>query len=166
MQLTGDAVVLRPLEPADEQPLRAIRRAPEVEEWWMPLEDDFPWRDDPDAKRFAIVLDGRVVGLIQYGEETEPSYRHAWIDLFVDPDVRGRALGVDAIETLVRHLVSSLGHHRITIDPTVGNDAAIRCYSKAGFRRVGVMRAAERDWRTGRWRDALLMERVEMNVPE
>ena len=39
------------------------------------------------------------------------------------------------------------------------NVAAIRCYAKAGFRPVGVMRAAWRD-RRGRWRDVLLMELV------
>ena len=162
MELRGEAVVLRPLVAEDAEPLRAIREKPEVKEWWMPVEDDFPDRDDPDATRFTILLDGAVVGLIQYGEESEPAYRHAWIDLFVDPDVRGRGLGPDAIEALVRHLVDDLGHHRITIDPTLENEAAIRAYEKAGFERVGVMRAAERDWQTGRWRDALFMERIEL----
>jgi aminoglycoside 6'-N-acetyltransferase len=159
-ELRGEAVVLRPLAPDHAEALRAIRETPEVKEWWMPLEDDFPFGDDPDATRFTIFHEGEIAGLIQYGEETEPSYRHAWIDLFVDPRVRGRGLGPDAIETLVRHLTEDLGHHRMTIDPTLENAAAIRAYEKAGFERVGVMRAAERDWQTGRWRDALLMERV------
>ncbi len=158
--LRGEHVVLRPLAPDDAAALRAIREQPEVEEWWMPVEDDFPFGDDPTATRFTIFIDGDVVGLIQYGEETEPSYRHAWIDLFVDSLVRGRGVGPDAIETLVRHLTADLGHHRITIDPTLANAAAVRAYLKAGFRPVGVLHAAERDWQTGEWRDALLMERV------
>ena len=33
--------------------------------------------DDPSATRFAIVLDGAVIGMVQYGEEEEPAYRHA-----------------------------------------------------------------------------------------
>ena len=162
MELRGEAVVLRPLDAGDAERLRAIRRKPEVEEWWMPLEDDFPFRDDPDVVRLTILLDDAVVGMIQYGEESEPAYRHAWIDIFVDPEVRGRGVGPDAIETLVRHLVDDRGHHRITIDPTLENTAAVRAYEKAGFQRVGVMRAAERDWQTGRWRDALFMERIEL----
>ena len=125
------------------------------------MEDAFPF-DEPSSTRFTIWADGEIAGLIQYGEETEPAYRHAWIDLFVDPRVRGRGLGPDAIETLVRHLVDGVGHHRVTIDPTLQNSAAIRAYEKAGFRRVGVMQAAERDWQTGRWRDALFMERIEL----
>jgi aminoglycoside 6'-N-acetyltransferase len=37
------------------------------------------------------------------------------------------------------------------------NVAAVRCYEKVGFRRVGVLRSYERD-AGGGWRDGLLME--------
>ena len=101
-----------------------------------------------------------MAGMIQYGEEPEPDYRHAWVDIFVDP-ARGRSgIGTDAIRALVRHLTADRGHHRITIDPALDNVAAIGCYEKAGFRCVGTMEAAERDAGTGRWRDVLLMELV------
>lgn len=159
-ELRGERVVLRPLAEADAPALRAIRTAPEVAAWWGPLEDDFPESDDPDATRFTIHRDGAVAGLIQFGEEPDPGYRHAWIDIFVDP-AHGRAgVGTDAIRTLIRHLTDDRGHHRITIDPAVDNAAAIGCYAKAGFRTVGVIEAAWRDCHTGRWRDALLMELV------
>ena len=160
MELTGEKVVLRPVTEADAEPLRSIRRRPQVEEWWAPIEDDFPFADDPDATRFAIVHEGEVAGMVQYGEETEPMYRHAWIDIFVDPARHGRGLCTDTIRTLLRHLIDDRGHHRVTIDPTVGNDAALRCYERAGFERVGIMRRAERYWRTGEWRDAIFMEYV------
>jgi aminoglycoside 6'-N-acetyltransferase len=42
----------------------------------------------------------------------------------------------------------------------VGNEAAIRAYEKAGFRRVGVMRRYERNPDGSGWRDGLLMELV------
>ena len=160
MELTGEKVVLRPLAEADAEALRSIRKRPQVEEWWTPVEDDFPASDDPDSTRLTILHEDEVAGLIQYGEETEPMYRHAWIDIFLDPARHGRGLCTDAIRTLLRHLTEDLGHHRVTIDPTVGNDAALRCYERAGFERVGVMRRAERDWRTGEWRDAIFMEYV------
>lgn len=48
----------------------------------------------------------------------------------------------------------------MTIDAAADNTPAIRCYEKAGFRRVGVMRAAWRDGWTGIWRDTLFMELV------
>jgi aminoglycoside 6'-N-acetyltransferase len=58
----------------------------------------------------------------------------------------------------VRHLIDDLCHHRITIDPAAANTAAIRAYEKVGFRRVGVMRQAERDADGEGWHDSLLME--------
>ncbi len=57
-------------------------------------------------------------------------------------------------------LIHERGHHRVTIDPAAHNHAAIRCYEKAGFVRVGVMRLAERDSDGNGWHDALLMELV------
>ena len=158
--LNGTGVVLQPIGASDAPALRAMRLEPEIAAWWGPLEDDFPFGDDPDASRFAIRRGGAVAGLIQYGEELEPMYRHAWIDLFVGPSHGRRGVGTDAIVTLVRHLTEDRGHHRITIDPAVDNVPAVGCYEKAGFRRVGVMQAAERDPLSGRWRDALLMELV------
>lgn len=162
--LQGDRVVLRPLAADDAPALRTMRSTPEVAAWWGPLEDDFPFGDDPDATRFTIRRDGALAGLIQFGEEPEPMYRHAWIDLFVDPRQGRRGIGTDAIATLVRHLIEDRGHHRITIDPALDNVAAVGCYEKAGFRRVGVMHAAERDPASGRWRDALMMELVVPSV--
>lgn len=158
--LRGASVALEPLAEADAPALRAMRLEPEVAAWWGPLEDDFPFGDDPDATRFTIRRDGAVAGLIQFGEEPEPMYRHAWIDLFVDPALGRQGVGTDAIVTLVRHLTEDRGHHRVTIDPALDNVAAVGCYEKAGFRRVGVMQTAERDPLSGRWRDALLMELV------
>jgi aminoglycoside 6'-N-acetyltransferase len=43
------------------------------------------------------------------------------------------------------------------IDPAADNQAAIHCYSKVGFRPVGVMRNYERGM-DGTWRDGLLMD--------
>jgi aminoglycoside 6'-N-acetyltransferase len=97
-----------------------------------------------------------VIGLVQYGEETEPDYRHASIDVFLSASVHGRGLGSEVVAVLAAYLVDECGHHRITIDPATGNAAAIRAYTK-GFRPVGVMRRYERDGE-GSWRDGLLMD--------
>jgi aminoglycoside 6'-N-acetyltransferase len=58
------------------------------------------------------------------------------------------------------YLLRERGHHRITIDPAAENAAAVRCYTKAGFRPVGIMRLAERDADGRGWHDALMMELV------
>ena len=153
-------MILRPLAEGDEAELRRIHETPEVSRWWDEPADGFPWTDDPEATRLAIEVDGAVAGMIQFGEELEPKYRHATIDLFVDPAFHGRGLGTEAVRRVVRILIEDRGHHRITIDPAVENTAAIRAYERAGFRPVGVMRAYERDTGGGGWHDGLLMELV------
>jgi aminoglycoside 6'-N-acetyltransferase len=158
-ELRGEHVLLRPLASRDGDELRAIRSTPEVSAWWGRLEDDFPSGDDPRATRMTVVVEGAVAGLVQFTEEPEPEYRHAEVDLFIDPRLHGRGVGTDAVATLVRHLLEDRGHHRLTIVPAADNAAAIRCYEKAGFSRVGVTRSSWRD-PDGRWRDELLMELV------
>ena len=154
------------MQEGDAGELRRLRAAPAVAAWWGPLEEDFPLGDEPEVTRLCILVGDRIVGLIQYGEEPDESFRHAWIDIFVDAELHGRGIGTDALETLVEHLLTDGGHHRVTIDPAADNLAAIRSYEKAGFRRVGVMESAERDEHTGRWRDVILMELVRLPQPE
>jgi aminoglycoside 6'-N-acetyltransferase len=150
-------MVLRPLAKGDEAELLRIRRAPEVMRWWDEPEPDFPW-DEPEATRLTIEVDGRVAGLIQYSEENEPKYRHAMIDLFIDPALHNRGIGSEALREVVRHLFEERGHHRATIDPATENAAAIRAYEKVGFKPIGVLREHERDTGGEGWHDSLLMD--------
>jgi aminoglycoside 6'-N-acetyltransferase len=150
-------MILRPLAEGDEAELRRIHATPEVVRWWDVPDEDFPW-DEPESTRLTIEVDGKVAGLIQFWEELEPKYRHAGIDLFLDPALHGRGLGTAAVRCVVRHLIDDRGHHRVTIDPAAANVAAIRAYEKVGFERVGVMRRYERDAGGDGWHDGLLME--------
>lgn len=161
IELYGDRVVLRSTIDTDRSALVAIRSTVAVHQRWR--------GDDLDAEFDADLADeeveqltirdpaGRVVGLIQFGEEQDPDYRHAALDIYVDPDVHRHGYASDAIRTLVTFLFDAMRHHRLTIDPAADNEAAIACYLKVGFVPVGVMRAYER--RTdGTWADGLLME--------
>ena len=165
-RIAGSRLVLRPLAEGDEAELSRIHRTPEVALWWGAPDEGFPWTDEPDATRFTIEVDGNLAGMIQFGEEPTPKYRHATIDLFLDPALHGQGLGTEAIRRLVRHLIDERRHHRITIDPGVANEAAIRSYEKAGFRPVGVMRRYERPVDGDEWRDGLLMELLAEDLAE
>jgi aminoglycoside 6'-N-acetyltransferase len=160
VELKGDRVVLRPLQVDDVPVLVEIQAQPSVARWWGPPNEEDLRRQaagESEETSFAITFDGAVAGLIQYAEENEPMYRHAGIDLFLSEELQGRGLGTDAVRTLARHLVHDRGHHRLTIDPSADNVAAISAYEKVGFKPVGVMRQYERSPEGG-WRDGLLMD--------
>jgi RimJ/RimL family protein N-acetyltransferase len=153
--LEGDIVQLVPLTESHLPALRRIRNTPEVRARWGEPEDDGL---DDDVICFAILIEGIVRGMVQYSEEPDLAYRHASIDIYVDPAVHGRGVGRDAVRALARHLINDRGHHRIVIDPAADNEPAIRCYTAVGFKPVGVMRDYERNTDGKGWHDGLLMD--------
>jgi aminoglycoside 6'-N-acetyltransferase len=171
--LRGESVLLRRVTDGDVGELTRILAAPEVARWWEGYDEDRV-RDelvaDGDGGSFAIIPvadgeQGRPVGFIQYYEQDDPDYRHAGLDLFVDPAHQGLGLGRSAIITLARHLIDVRGHHRIIIDPPVGNERAIGVYRSVGFRDVGVMRRYERR-ADGSWGDNLLLDLLADELPD
>jgi aminoglycoside 6'-N-acetyltransferase len=158
--LRGAVVRLRPAVAGDVAVLAAIRATPEVRARWRGADDlaaeVAEAMDELGDGYLAIELDGRVVGAIQWAAEEDPEYRHASMDIFLDPSVHGRGVGEDAVRTLAVHLVDGEGFHRLVIDPAADNAAAIRCYEKVGFKPVGIMRQYERD--AHGWHDGLLMD--------
>ncbi len=159
--LTGPRVRLRPGHQRDVPSLRAILAEPSVACWWgeppPAAEIEASLRGEPDGALLVIEADGQVAGGIQFSEENEPMYRHAGIDIYLSRRWQGRGIGAEAIGLLARFLCGPRGHHRLTIDPAAANHAAIRCYQKAGFRPVGLMRQYERG-PDGQFHDGLLMD--------
>jgi aminoglycoside 6'-N-acetyltransferase len=158
--LQGERVRLRPLEASDVERLVEIGAEPEVARWWgeitaESLLEKAEGRDDATA--FAIEADGELVGLAQFSEPGEDEFKYASVDLFLSSSVHNRGLGRDAVRTLSRWLFDERGHHRLTIDPALANEQAIRAYEAVGFQRVGILR---RYWRDpeGIWQDGLLLD--------
>ena len=168
LELRGGQVTLRTVTAEHVPRLRDILATPEVRGRWGDEAASAQWPfDDPSSVRFAVMTPDhsageadaeQIVGMIQYGEEDEPAYRHASIDIFLDPAAHGRHIGRDAVRVLARHLIEDRGHHRLVIDPAADNAAAIRCYAAVGFRPVGTMRNYERDVDADTWHDGLLMD--------
>jgi aminoglycoside 6'-N-acetyltransferase len=157
IRLTGPRVTLRSTTPDDAATLAPIRNEPEVLRWWGHLEPGEMDEFVADEHSLAIEVDGVVVGAVQYGEEEDPMYRNANIDVYLTASRHGEGFGSEAVLVLARYLIEERGHHRLTIDPAAENRAAIRAYEKVGFRPVGVMRSYERG-PDGTFHDGLLME--------
>lgn len=167
IELIGRRVTLRTTTEADRSALIAIRSTDEVQLRWKGDDLDAEFTDDladDETSRLTITETGgnekpagRVLGLVQFYEEEDPDYRHASIDIYVDPAVHRQGVATDTLQTLVTYLFDELGHHRLTIDPAADNKPAIACYGAIGFTPVGVMRSYERQL-DGTWADGLLME--------
>lgn len=152
-------VVLRPIDGADVQELAGILAERSVSRWWGEHDLDKVRSEflGGPAHSMAIEVGGLLAGAVQFTEEPGPDYRHASVDIFLSGEWQGRGYGPEALKLLASHLINSRGHHRITIDPALENNRAIRAYASVGFRSVGVMRQYERR-SDGSWRDALLMD--------
>jgi aminoglycoside 6'-N-acetyltransferase len=155
-ELTGPRVRLVPCAPEHHARLREIHLEPEVRRWWQDPADNFP-ADMTGGVNYTVLLDDEIIGFAQWYEETDPMFRHAGLDLFLDPAVHGRGLGTETARVLCAHLIDDHGFHRLEIDPEVSNEVAIASYRKLGFKPVGVMRKYSRD-RFGLWKDSLLMD--------
>lgn len=167
MILRGPRLVVRSMQDTDVDRLAEIAAEPEIWQRWgevsaADLREKLAGLDDVAA--LVVELDGEVAGLIQYHEETDPDYRHAGVDMFLAGTARGQGYGREALLLVAAHLFEERGHHRLTIDPAADNEPAIRCYTAAGFRTVGVMRRYERG-RDGSFHDGLLMELVRPDQP-
>jgi len=159
--LTAGRLTIRPGQPGDAARLRAILAEPSVACWWgepdgePAIEADLA--GDGSGALLVIEIGGQVAGGIQYHEEDDPMYRHAGIDIYLSGGFQGQGAGRQAIALLAGWLLGPRGHHRITIDPAVANEQAIRCYAAVGFRPVGVLRQYERG-PDGTFHDGLLMD--------
>jgi aminoglycoside 6'-N-acetyltransferase-1b len=133
---------------------------PHVAEWWgggvasAHLEDTkhkyLPRLDDTSSvQSYFALLHGDPFGFIQsyaalgcgdgwWEGETDPGVRG--IDQFVgDGSKLGQGLGTRMVTAFVRKLFEDPSVTRVQTDPDPANSRAIRCYEKAGFRRVGTI---------------------------
>ena len=155
-ELRGERTVIRPAEERDADLLVAWHDDPEVARYW---DDERFTREEmrerlrrPQVEAFVIEADEAPVGYLQVWAEGDGG----GIDMFLTPGARGRGLGPDAARAVARHLRDARGWQRVTVDPYVWNEGAIRAWRRAGFRDVEEHEPDEEH--TARW---LLMEFVD-----
>jgi RimJ/RimL family protein N-acetyltransferase len=93
-----------------------------------------------DSACWVIERDDRPIGFANY-RDYHPKGKSAEIGIGIgEPDLWGKHLGRDALETLVRYLFDELGLHRIGLSVVAFNDRAIAMYKTVGFEVEGVER--------------------------
>lgn len=152
--LTDGPLVLRPSRPTDAAPLLDLLLEPAVHEWWG--DNDLDSVTDEIVGAWTIEVGGTVAGILECHEETEPMYLEVAFDIMLGTRWHGHGYGRRALRLAIDYFVGR-GYHRFSIDPTVANVAAVRCYTAVGFQPVGILRQAERA-PSGEWRDSLLMD--------
>lgn len=145
VQVRGRLTALRPADANDVERLVAWHADPEVSRYW----DGETFTRAEMAERLAredveawiVEEKDEPVGYLQ----VHPN----GLDMFLVPAARGRGLGPDAARAMAEHLVRERGRDRVTVDPYVWNESAVRAWERAGF--VEVSRHEGDDEHTAPW---------------
>jgi aminoglycoside 6'-N-acetyltransferase-1b len=148
-------LAFRPLTLADLPLLHEWLSRPHVAEWWgaTPSPAEIAADFGPSIAGgvphwcFIALLDGAPMGFIQAYAPAGWHHEGWWLDEH-DPGVRGidqfladasqlgLGLGTAMVRAFVDELLCDPSVTRIQTDPVPDNGRAIRCYEKAGFRRL------------------------------
>jgi RimJ/RimL family protein N-acetyltransferase len=132
----------RPLTAADLPLVAQWLTRPHVAEWWVG-----PIGLEPGLRQVLVVLDGKAIGYFQSYQAAACHTDGWWLDV-TDPGVfgidqfladaakLGQGLGTQLVRAFVAELFADPRVTRVQVDPSPLNTRAIRCYEKAGFRRV------------------------------
>ncbi len=161
---------LRPLTPADIDPLTRACQDPETARWTtipQPYNRDHSvgfvteiardgWRTGSTAI-FAIADETGYCGTIDLRMDN-PDPLIAEIGYNTAPWARGRGYMTHAVRTITRYAFDAFGFERVEWRAMVGNDASRRVAEKAGFTFEGVARCAtqHRDERPDFWVGAVI----------
>ena len=163
--LTGELVVLRPLDEGDYEAMAAAMADPEVARLtgshgeigeerareWMRTR-----KDQTDRLDLAIVdrSTGTVVGEAVLND-WDPDNQCCNFRILIGPAGQGRGLGTEATKLIVGYGIEEIGLHRISLGVYAFNPRAQRAYEKAGFVVEGRLRDSLL-WE-GEWVDEIVM---------
>ena len=163
--LTGELVILRPLDESDYEAMAAAMDDPEVirmtgSHGKISEDEARQWmrtrKDQTDRLDLAIVdkATGETVGEAVLNH-WEPENQCCNFRILIGPAGQGKGLGTEATRLIVGYGIEELGLHRIELGVYSFNPRAQRAYQKAGFVVEGVRRDALL-W-DGEWADDIVM---------
>ena len=150
MNIRGNKVVLRFIEPQDLEAIREMTNDPEQERmivgWSFPAavkhQEDWYQRvlADRNNFRFAVEFDGKFVGLSTLTSiDWKNSSAHHGIRLTLDAP-KGQGIGTDAVFATMRYAFEELHLNRLYGSILDYNSASWKLYTKCGWKSEGVYR--------------------------
>ena len=165
--LTGDRVVLRPVEERDRDVRRSFGYHREIERGYGYVRDSGPmseteaqeWYDGFLARRdepcWVIEVEGRLAGVV-FLHAHEVDDRRARLAIgFAAPEFQGRGYGTESVMLVLGHAFGAMDLHRVDLRVLEFNTGAIACYRRCGFVEEG--RQREDCLLEGEWYDDIMM---------
>lgn len=165
-ELRGPLVTLRDPVMSDVDAINAVLAEPEVAIWWVGFNSEkvrSEFIEQPEITRI-IEVEQQSIGALLVLRGEDPEYPTTVMHIFISTAFRGRRIGEEAMALAIQHEFSE-GITRVTLDPNVKNDGAIRSYERMGFRRIGVLR----DYQVrpnGTLDDALFLDITKSDFPD
>ena len=123
------------------------------------------YQTDDATERCIIEFDGEKIGYIQFyklDEETKNQYGISGDNLFGmdqfigNPAYWNQGLGTRLVSIMVNVLIKEKHAKQIVMDPQVRNKRALRCYEKAGFKKVKLL--SRHELHEGKYEDCWLIK--------
>lgn len=157
----------KPIEEKDLPLLYLWFKKPHVDQWWpVPTEQEDFFKSFLERiragikKPYLVLCNDKPIGYIQ--SYTVDKTTHSWfpelpqnenmigIDQFIgEEDYLYKGFGPRFIKAFIDNILMKEDYKTIVVDPDPTNTAAIRCYEKVGFKRLGQFQAP--------WGPALIM---------
>jgi diamine N-acetyltransferase len=171
LNLKGEHIYLRALEPEDLDFLYKLENNPEI---WEISSTTAPYskhvlqrylenahKDIYEVKQLRLCicnLKGNVLGLIDLFD-FDPKNLRVGMGIIVDQQVeRNKGVGTEAVEILTNYAFLVLGMKQVYVNVLEENTSSIHLFLKLGFEKVGV----KRDWiySNGAFKNEILFQKI------
>lgn len=159
MNLSGEKIVLRAIEEADNEMLLSLLNDPETESllggWSFPasLSNQMKWYshlgEDKNTLRCIIEVEGKAIGTIILNNIDYKNGTACLSIKIIPGDFRGKGYGTDSVKTIVQYAFSELRLNCVYAFVLDYNLASQKMFAKCGFEKEGILR--ERCYKQGRY---------------
>lgn len=108
-------------------------------------------------QEYAIVADGKVVGLIELFNYDEVDMR-AEVGIYIEENHRGKGYGKATIKELMKYCKEVLQMHQVVCDIAEDNTPSLRLFESQGFTPCGILK----DWTVtpNGWQNAVRLQKI------